>query len=301
MSFWESSFLWLEAVIASVAVASVCAVVGVYAIMRRVVFLPAALSQISGLGVVLAFLIPVVWPSLADTPFASPELVALLVTLAAALLLGWMPEPRRLSREAVIGIAYIVASALVILIGDRIPQESHQIADILFGNAVAVERGQMFWAVGVAAVVIATHGVMARPFMFASFAPQTAIAHGVPVRGIDAVLFLSMGLTITVATKTIGAMPVFAFSVLPAAAALHAFDRTPLIFLSAALIGAASAFFGYWASFVWELPTGACTVALAAVSLLAAGIVGRVTRPRFSRKRSRPSRPGKATPDAACR
>jgi zinc transport system permease protein len=268
MSFWETSFLWLEAVIASSAVAAVCAVVGVYTVLRRVVFLPAALSQVSGLGVVLAFALGI----------AGPSAAALAITLIAALLLGWMPEPRRLSREAAIGVVFIAASALVILIGDRIPQESHEIEDILFGNAVMVESGQMWLALAVATGVLVVHAALFRPFLLASFDPETARAHGVPVRLIDALLFLTMGLAIAVATKTVGAMPVFAFSVLPATAALKALRDVRAIFVGAALVGGISAFLGYYASFTLELPTGACTVAVCALFLVPAFVIGALRR-----------------------
>jgi len=278
MSFWETSFLWLEAVVASAAVAAVCAVVGVYAVLRRVVFLPAALSQVSGFGVVLAFVLGGLFPTLAESALLGPETLALATTLIAALLLGWMPEPRRLSREAAIGVVYVAASALVILIGDRIPQESHEIEDILFGNAVMVERGQMWLALVVAAGVLAVHAFLFRPFLLASFDPETARAHGVPVRAIDALLFLTLGLTIAVATKTVGAMPVFAFSVLPATAALKALRDIRAVFVGAALVGGLSAFLGYYASFTLELPTGACTVAVCALFLIPAFFVGAIRR-----------------------
>ncbi len=270
MSFWESSFMWFEAVVASTALAAVCAVVGIYTIMRRVVFLPAALSQISGLGVTFAFLLVALFPAFGQSSLSSPELIVAVVTLGAALLLGWMPEPRRLSREAMIGIAYVAASALVIIIGDRIPQDNHDIKNILFGNAVAVEESQMIVALVVSAVVLVVHLAMFRPFLLVSFDADTAQAHGVPVRAVDAVLFLTLGLTISTATKTIGAMPVFAFSVLPAAAALKMCHDVRVVFISAALIGAASAFFGYWASFVWSFPTGASTVVMAVLFLIVA-------------------------------
>lgn len=263
MSFFESSFLWFEAVVASVAVATVCAVVGVYTILRRVVFLPAALSQISGLGVVLAFLFAMWLPWIGDKWFLTPEIMGAAITLGAALLLGWMKDPRHLSRETIIGVAYITASALVIMIGDRIPAESHDVNDILFGNAVAVEARQMYIALGVSLAVIVVHGFMLKPFLLVSYDSETASAHGVPVRIIDAVLFLTMGLTISTATKTIGAMPVFAFSVLPAASALKVFNNIYVVFLGAAVIGAASAFLGYFVSFVGSFPTGACMVAVA--------------------------------------
>jgi zinc transport system permease protein len=280
MSFWESSFLWLEAVIAASAVGAACAVVGVYMILRRVVFLPAALSQVSGFGVVFAFLLPSFVVSAQDSSWASPEIIASAVTLIASLLLGWMPEPRRLTRDAVIGVAYVLASALILIIGDRIPQDSHDINDILFGNAVAVQTNQMIIALVVSGAVLVVHALLMRPFLFASFDPQTASAHGVPVRLLDTALFLTVGLTIAVATKTIGAMPVFAFAVLPAAAGLMTFTDMRWVFLFAGGVGAASAFLGYWISFVGSVPTGPCMAVVTALFFVPAVIARRLLRGR---------------------
>lgn len=257
MNFFETSFLWLEAVIASVAAASVCALVGVYTILRRVVFLPATLSQISSLGVAAAFLLIPLLSFPNGIGSIGPEIISLVITLAGAFVLGWMPEARHLSREAIIGVAYIVASAGVILIGDRISEGTHDIHNILFGNAVMVERSQMLTIVAVAIGILIVHALMLRPFLHVSLDPETAKAHGVPVKSVDALLFLTLALAISTGTKTLGAMPIFAFTVLPAAASLKLFESTRVIFIAAFLIGAASAFLGYWGSFSFSLPTGA--------------------------------------------
>jgi len=265
MSFLESSFLWLDAVLATIAVATVCAWVGVYTILRRVVFLPAALSHISGLGVVSAFFIYLHLGTVLGP--LTPQLTSTFFTLAGAMLLGWFPPSKRFSKEGIIGIAYILASALVIVLGDRIPEESHHIQDILFGNAVVVERSQMISIVITSAAVLILHFVMFRAFLFTSFDGTTAKAHGVPVRIIDSVLFLSMGLVISEATKTIGAMPVFAFAVLPGASAMLLFRKTLHVFVGASLIASGTAFVGYYISFIWSLPTGASMVVLLGVLL----------------------------------
>ena len=76
MSFIESAFLWKEAVIASTVLAMALSVTGIFVILRRVVFLPAALSQVSGLGVVISFWLALRIPSLADTPLLSPFFAA---------------------------------------------------------------------------------------------------------------------------------------------------------------------------------------------------------------------------------
>jgi zinc transport system permease protein len=276
MSFWESSFMWLEAVVASVAVAAACAFVGVYMVLRRVVFLPAAISQVAGLGVALAFLVTALFPSLAGVWLLEPVVMATAISLAAALVLGWAREPRRLSRESLIGIAFILASALVILVGSYVPQDSHDIKDILFGNAVMVERSQMWVALVVSGFVLAVHFALAGPFLMVSFDHDTARSHGLPVAVLDGVLFLTLGLVASAATRTIGALPAFAFTVLPAAAALSLTRRMVTVFVLAPVLGAASAFFGYYASFQLALPTGSCMAALAGLIFVVSAAVGRL-------------------------
>jgi zinc transport system permease protein len=229
---------------------------------------------LSGFGVVLAFAIAsgATVGSKSGGSFGSPEAVSLVVTLVGVLLLGWLREPRGLSRDAVIGITYVLASALCIAMASRLPQESHEIDDVLFGNAVAVERDRMWLAAAVSVALLALHALLFRPFLLAAHDPHTATAHGVPVRALDAVLFLSMGLAISIATRTIGALPVFAFTLLPPAAGLLAFNDIRAALISSAIGAALAAFVGYWISFVFDLPTGACTAILCAALLLPAGI-----------------------------
>lgn len=287
MSFWESSFLWLDAVVASVALATACAFVGVYMVMRRVVFLPAAISQVAGLGVAVALLLGAHLHELHDAWILDPAVIATAVSLVAALALGWAPEPKRLSREALTGIAYVAASALVVIVGSLAPHESHDVKDLLFGNAVMVERARMWRAVVVSGLVLAGHLVLLEPFLMVSFDRRTAKAHGVPVGLVDGALFLSLGLIAAQATRTLGALPVFAFTVLPAAAALSLTSQMRRAFALAALFGAASAFLGYWASFVLSLPTGSSMAAVAGaiylVAALSRALIG-LWRPRRARR-----------------
>jgi len=60
---------------------------------------------------------------------------------------------------------------------------------------------------------------------FASFDPDTARVSGVPVRGVELVLHLSLAVAVAVATRALGALPVFSFLVLPAGAALLFSER----------------------------------------------------------------------------
>lgn len=279
MTFFESSFLWLDVVVAAALSGAAVAAVGVHATLRRVVFLPAALSQVAGLGVVTWFLLAHRLPGFSDLLVADPGAWATLFTAAGALALGFVREGRAVTREWLLGAAFVVSAAAVLLIGGAIPQGAHDVDDVLFGNAIALERAVMWQAVGVSVAVLALHVWLARPFVATAFDPETARAHGVPVRGLDAVLFLTMGAAIATNTRVVGALPAFAFAVFPGAGALTLVREARSLVLLAALTGALDAFLGYWLSFELSLPTGACMATVAAglyaLQALAAAFVKR--------------------------
>jgi zinc transport system permease protein len=128
--------------------------------------------------------------------------------------------------------------------------------------------------------------------IFAGFDPLGARVQGLPTRALDTFLFVSVGLAVALCTRALGALPVFAFSVLPAMAALVLTSRMGLVFGLAGVFGALSGVGGYAVSFRAELPVGATQTALAAV-ILAAALMGRAVAGRFA---GRPAGRGGAQP-----
>ena len=110
-----------------------------------------------------------------------------------------------------------------------------------------------------------------------------ARVQGMPVRALNVFLFLSVGLSVALCTRALGALPVFAFSVLPAMTALALTARIGLVFVLATLIGAVSGVGGYVVSFKGDLPVGATQTATAA-ALLTAALVWRFARARYERR-----------------
>src|SRR5882762_1175327 len=79
---------------------------------------------------------------------------------------------------------------------------------------------------------------------------------------------MTTAVVISVATRAVGALPVFAFSVIPAAAALMMTDRIGLTIALSVTFGAVSAALGYYVSWVEQLPTGASMVVVASLFLV---------------------------------
>ena len=272
VGFFASYVLWRDPMIVALLAASLCAFVGVYIVLKRVVFVSAALSQLSGVGVALFFWLGSILGIDPHHPpwFANPIWFALAFALGGAALFSLNLGHRRLSGESVIGLAYLVASSLVLVIlnSPRIAQEAHEINDLLYGNAVAVPPAQIIVMAVTATVVFATHAVFAKEFVLVSFDPDMARTLGYRTRAWNLLLFLTIGGAISVATRAIGALPVFGFMIIPPAAALLLATRLRAVFALAIGIALASAAFGYYVSFALSLPTGASMVLVAALFLV---------------------------------
>jgi zinc transport system permease protein len=167
-------------------------------------------------------------------------------------------------------VVYVGAWTLAVLVGDRITQEAHDIASILFGTAVLVDDSDLVWVVAVAAVVALAHVFFHRGFVFAAFDPEGARVQGLPVATLDLMSWALVALAVAVTTRALGVLPVFACAGLPALAALAWVPRLRFVLPIAMAIGAASGGLGYLAAFFGELPVGASQAAVALGFFLAA-------------------------------
>jgi zinc transport system permease protein len=228
------------------------------------VFVTATLSQAAGLGVALAF-----YFQIHHGQDVSPVLGALLMSAAATLLVGARP-PGKMSRETLVGGAFVTPSALAVLVGDRIAQEAHDIAAVLFGTAVLVRPLDLWLVLGGALLSLGTLYVVGRALTFTGFDPEGARVQGLPVRSIEATFWLVFAVQVSVSTRALGSLPVFALAVLPAAAGLGVGQSLGVALGVAALGGAFSGGAGYLLAFLQELPVGASQAACAALFAAAA-------------------------------
>jgi zinc transport system permease protein len=267
--------IWQVPLAASLVSGALLGALGVYVVLRRTVFVSAALTQLSTLGMVATLLVEE--RVHIETEHAGEQLaVAIGFSVAGALVLGaW--RSRRLPAEASVGAGWVLASALVVLGSSRLVHAAHDLSGMVFGNAVAVTEWELAVLVVVFVAAAAVHLLFEKELVFSSFDPETARALGVRVGLWDTVLFASVGVAIPPAARALGALPVFALLTLPAAGALLAGTRLRAAFLYAAGAGALAASGGYLASWFGETPTGA-TMVVAAGLLLLPGLTLRLLR-----------------------
>jgi len=275
MTFLEALPILQNGILAGLLVALVSAFLGVYVILKRIVFVSAAISQISSLGVACAFLVAALLghhASEVKSQFLSgPGLTSVVFACLAALILARQVSEKRITRESILGIGYVLPAGLTLVILDLLSAEAHAIEDILFGNSVFVSVEQLQVQAVTAVAVLLIHLLLYKEFIFISLDPETATACGMRTRLFNRILLLTIAFTIAVSIMSIGALPVFAFMVIPASGALTLTERLgPAFFLSVAF-GVSAALVGFYLSFVFSLPTGPVMLATAGVFLIPGG------------------------------
>jgi zinc transport system permease protein len=297
---WQSLFanlpIFKDAIITGGLAGALLGFIGVHVVLRRMVFASSAIAQAAALGVALSFWVPIVVDPIrhaaghqagSDAHVVSsllfePVLWAVAASLLATLVFIANPVRLHLTRESLLGLVFLASGAGAVIVGDRITQEAHDLSAILFGSAVVVQPADLVLVVAATVGLLVGHLWLWRALIFVGYDPTGARVQRLPVRRLNAFLFLSIGLAVALCTRALGALPVFAFSVLPAMAALALTSRMSAVFVLATLFGAVSGVAGYAVSFRAELPVGATQTALAAA------FVGAAMLARFLAMRLRP-------------
>lgn len=249
--------LYRDPILAAILAGLSLGLLGVYVVSRRIVFVSAALSQTSALGVTLGFFLTSYFGITGVLHDALPPTAALLLSGLVVTLLVTIGERPTLGRDAVLGMAFIIPTALVLLIGPYITQELHEIEAVLHGSAVLVRRLDLYAIAAATVLILAAQLTAFRGFIFVSLDPIVARTQGLPARALDAVLFGSIALMTGLATRALGALPTFALTILPAIGALSLNVGLRWVFILSATGGALSGGLGYLLALSTDWSVGA--------------------------------------------
>lgn len=255
------------ALVAGLLAGSVCAFLGAYVILRRIVFLGVALSQAAALGVALGLFVG--W---------NPEATASGLTLLTALLFSLSGRYRVLSQESLIGWAYVVAAGVAIILIAKNPiAEAHGL-DVVSGSLLYASEREIWQLAILAGVVLLIFIVLHRMFIFVSFDKETARSMGLKTSVYEFGFYACLGLSISLAMKTAGILFVFASLLIPGMISLSLFRRMWLILLGAVLVVIVSVPAGVGLSYQADLPTGPAVVCVYAGLFLITSAAGAIYR-----------------------
>jgi zinc/manganese transport system permease protein len=256
--------------VASLVIAGIHAYLGVHVVERGVIFVDLSLAQIAAFGSTIALLLPI---SGGDPHGAAVYWISLVFTILGAILFSTIRSRRaRIPQEAIIGIAYAVASAATILAMSKATSESEHLKDMLVGNILAVSWEEVWRTALLYAVIAAFHYAFRKRFLLISMEPEQAERQGVSLRLWDFLFYASFGFVVTRSVSIAGVLLVFCYLIVPSVAAMLYSDRIGPRLAIGWTMGTIVSALGVYFSLMLDLPTGAtivCTFGLVLVIMAA--------------------------------
>ncbi len=170
----------------------------------------------------------------------------------------------RLSGDTAIGLLFVGMLALGVAIISRGGAYATDLSTILFGDAIAVDRGDIVVTLVSAIVVGVATFVGYRAFLALTYSEDTTATLGLDPGRVHLAMLVLIGVAVVASFRTVGTLLVFALLVAPAATAALVARRVPLMMLVGVGAGAVAVVAGLLVSYHWGI---AASPAIAVVSV----------------------------------
>ncbi len=244
-----------RALVMATVTGALCAVIGVYVVLRSMSFIGAGIAHASFGGVALGLFTGL-------DPFFS----ALLFCVGVGWGIGFMSESKHVREDTAVGIFFASTMAFGVLLLGLLKGYNIDLFGYIFGNILAVTRFDVWMSIIVAIVIIFIILFLFKEFLFLTFDSEAARVAGLPVGFLNYLMLTLIALTIVISIKAVGIVLVSALIVAPAAAAQQLTVDFKRMMIYAVGIGVASSWIGLALSSWLDIASGATIVLTATLA-----------------------------------
>jgi len=240
-----------NALMAGLLAAVACGIVGVYVVVKKIVFISGGIAHASFGGIGLGYFLGI-----------NPIIGALFFSLASGLAIGGITRKSRLPEDTAIGILWAVGMALGVIFIALTPGYAPDLMSYLFGNILTVPFSDILLMLALDAVIIGIVVALYKEYLILSFDEEYGTAIGMPVEKLYLLLLAMIALTVVVLIRVVGMILVIALLTFPAAMARQFTHNLKTMMLLSVLFGFLFTLGGLWLSYVLKLPSGATIILL---------------------------------------
>ena len=234
-----------------------CAIIGVYVVIRKMAFFAHAVSHASLSGVAIAYLLN--W---------NPFLTSIGFGVAIGALVSFLIEKSRLFVDTIIGIVLPFSMSIGLILLSFVKGYRPDVMSYLFGDILSTNRFDIMLVVILAIPIFILLAILNKQFLMISLDRDFAEIHGFRVNALDYVFMILVSFVVLLSTKIVGIILVSALVVIPPATAVNIAKDIKQTFIFSFIIGFIGVVFGIVLSFVFNLPTGPFIVAFISVLFL---------------------------------
>lgn len=260
-SFVESWPLFWSSYLSGWAIGVLLSLIGVLVVIRDQIFVGAAVSQASTLGIALAL-----WLGLGESEVGAAGM-AVAFSIAAALFTG---RSGRETTEARTGWVFLLASSLSILVLAHSPHGLEEIHRLLSSSIIGATPGEVGLFVALAGAVSVGLALAPRRILLVTTDPAMAEAIGMRVGWWSAGLAALMGLAVGLSIRSSGMLYTFGCLVLPALVAKNLCNELRAMFFVSPAVAVGTGVVAFVFANEFDYPPAQVAVALLAAALAAA-------------------------------
>ncbi len=244
---------FIHGLLAASLVGGICALIGVYIVLRRMSYIGHGLSHAVFGGAVVSYVMQ--WNFYLGAGFWG---------FLSVLLINSVARKKKVGADAAIGVITTASFAVGVAIISRYRSFTKNFEAALFGNILGVTSEDLWIIAFVVAVSSLLIFVFYRQFLFTTFDAEVARIYGVPVGWIERLFSLILASVIIVSMQVMGVTMIAAAIIMPAVTARLLTDSfNKMIFFSVA-IGLLCGIMGMYASFYFDVSSGATIVLVSA-------------------------------------
>ncbi len=245
-----------NALAAALLAAVACGIVGVYVVVKRIVFISGGIAHTSFGGIGLGYLLG-----------ANPIIGALVFALGASLTIGLVTRRTRVPEDTAIGVLWAIGMALGVVFIGLSPGYAPDLMSYLFGNILTVSSGDLLLMLILDLIIVGAIVALFKEYLVVSFDEEYATAVGMPVERLRLLLLCLIALTVVVLIRVVGMILVIALLTFPAAMARRFTHNMKTMMVLSVALGALFSVGGLVLSYWLGLPSGATIVLLGGCAL----------------------------------
>jgi zinc transport system permease protein len=264
-----------NALIAALLASISCGIIGVYVVVKRIVFISGGIAHAAFGGIGLGYFLGVD-PILGVIPFS----------IASALCMGVVGRRTRIPEDTAIGILWALGMALGVIFIGLAPGYAPDLFGYLFGSILTVPTSDIVFMLCLNAVIIAIVVSFYREFQAISFDEEYATALGLPTERLYLLLLCLIALTVVVLIRVVGIILVIALLTMPAGISRQFTHRLRSMILLSIAFSALFTSCGLWLSYAFNLPSGATIVLVSGILFLISSLFKGMQSTRFTAEES---------------
>lgn len=208
MEIFQYDFM-RRAFLAAAMIAVIAPCIGAPIVLKRLSSIGDATSHSALAGIALGLVLGI-----------NPILSAVIFSILAVLGIEALRKVFKFYGEIATVVVMSAGIGLTAVLSGFITNGSSNLNSFLFGSIVAISDFEMYLTIGLGIAVIAVSALLYKELFFVTFDEEAARLSGVPVGTINFVIMTLTAITVSVASRVVGALMISSLLVIPVAAAM---------------------------------------------------------------------------------